>query len=67
MENDLDLEITLYLRTLSIRMTSRNQLIFDRLVYNLIPAKKDCFATNKQKKNSYLFSNLLLKFKVKKI
>jgi hypothetical protein len=67
MENDLDLEITLYLRTLSIRMTSRNQLIFDRLVYNLIPAKKDCFVTNKQKKNSYLFSNLLLKFKVKKI
>jgi hypothetical protein len=67
MENDLDLEITLYLKTLSIRMTSRNQLIFDRLVYNLIPAKKDCFVTNKQKKNSYLFSNLLLKFKVKKI
>jgi hypothetical protein len=29
-------------------------------------AKKDCFATNKQKENSYLFSNLLLKFAAKK-
>ena len=29
-------------------------------------AKKDCFAINKQKGNSHLFSNLLLKFAAKK-
>jgi hypothetical protein len=44
MENELDLEITLYLRTISIRMTSRNQLIFDKLVYNFYPCKEILFS-----------------------
>ena len=31
----LDPEITFYLRTLSMQMTPRSQLIFDKLVYDL--------------------------------
>jgi hypothetical protein len=47
-------------------MTPQIQLILIKLKYDLYPHKKDCFSTNKQKKNSHLFFNLLLKFAAKK-
>jgi hypothetical protein len=45
----MDPEITFYLRTLNMQMTSQSQLIFDKLVYDICPCKEKLFCHNQTK------------------
>jgi len=56
-KKNLDPEITLYLRTRSIRMTWWSHLIFDKSVCDICRCKKRLFITRKTKEKSYLFKS----------
>jgi hypothetical protein len=59
---NLDLEVTLYLRTQSIRMTPQTQLIFDKSdVRSLSLKKKGCFTTNNQKEKTHVYYHQAIK------